>query len=175
MPRPETRGLIDMLPMIVNARIALTGALAAAAIALTPATPARAWGESEQNFLAGVLTTLAVGAVVNQTRKARGQTPIYSFAPAPTYRPAPSYQPVPTYAPVYQPSVAASAFSEFSPASKRAIQQRLAAYGYYRSGIDGVFGPGTRAALEAYARDSGNSAALQSRDGAVRLMNGLLS
>lgn len=170
-----------MLPMISNARIALTGAIAAAAIALTPATPARAWGESEQNFVAGVLTTLAVGAIVNQTRKSRGfATPSYNFAPAPTYQPAPTYRPVPAYAPapVYapvQPSVTASAFAEFSPASKRAIQQRLAAYGYYRSGIDGVFGPGTRAALEAYARDTGNSAALQSRDGAVRLMNGLLT
>lgn len=168
-----------MLPMISRARLALTGAAAALALAMVPATPARAWGEREQNFLAGVLATLAVGAIVNQTRKARGYAaPAYSFAPAPGYQPAPGYRPAPVHAPVHapvQPSVAAAAFAEFSPASRRAIQQRLAAYGYYRSGIDGVFGPGTRAALEAYARDIGNGTALQTRDGAVRLMNSLLS
>jgi hypothetical protein len=153
-----------MLPIVSKARIALTCAAAAAAIALTPATPAQAWGKNEQKFLTGVLATLAVGAIVNEARKSNTR---------PTYQPAP--QPVYVPAPTHQVSAAASAFAEFSPASKRAIQQRLAAYGYYRSGIDGVYGPGTRAALEAYARDTGNAAALQSRDGAVRLMNSLLS
>ncbi len=153
-----------MLPMISNSRIALTGAIAAAAIAMTPATPAHAWGKNEQKFLAGVLATLAVGAIVNEARKSNAR---------PSYQPAP--QPVYVPAPTYHASASASAFAEFSPASKRAIQQRLAAYGYYRGGIDGVYGPGTRAALEAYARDTGSEAALQSRDGAVRLMNSLLS
>lgn len=153
-----------MLPMIANTRIALTGAVTAAAIALAPVTPAMAWGEKEQNFLAGVVTALAVGAIVNQTRKA--QRP-------PAYQPAPD--PIAVPAPGYGSGVLGGAFAEFSPASKRAIQQRLRSYGYYRGAIDGVYGPGTRAALEAYARDNGNPGALNSRDGAVRLMNGLLA
>jgi hypothetical protein len=153
-----------MLPTVSTTRIALTGALAAAAIALTPAAPAHAWGKNEQKFLAGVLTTLAVGAIVNEARKAQ-RPPAYQPAPQPVYVPAP----------VYHGSATAAAFAEYSAASKRAIQTRLRAYGYYRGAIDGVYGPGTRAAIEAYARDTGNSAALQSRDGTVRLLNGLLA
>lgn len=156
--------MLPMLPVIAKTRIALTCAAAAAAIALTPATPALAWGKNEQKFLAGVLTTLAVGAIVNEARKSNAR---------PSYQPAP--QPVYVPAPTYHSSATALAFAEFSPASKRAIQRRLAAYGYYRGGIDRVYGPGTRAALEAYARNTGNAGALQSRDGAVRLMNSLLA
>ena len=153
-----------MLPMIAKTRTALVATVTAAALALTTAAPAQAWGKNEQNFLKGVLATVIVGQIIKESRKApRAQPPVY--APTPVYVPAPHYG----------ASVLAQAFAEYSPASKRAIQTRLRNYGYYRGGIDGSFGSGTRAALEAYARDTGNSGATQSRDGAVNLMNALLS
>ena len=36
-----------------------------------------------------------------------------------------------------------------------AVQQRLARAGYYRGGIDGVMGPGTRSAIRSYERSHG--------------------
>lgn len=168
-----------MLLSIRNSAIAAVAALATAAL---PVTPAQAWGKNEQNFLKGVLATVAVGAVINQAQKNNTAT---QYQPAPVYRPVPSYQPVPayqqdyrqnyrqdyrerehryrrgdygqTYAPSYAPSVystpAARAFMAYSPAERRSIQRRLLAYGYYRGGIDGSFGPGTYAAITAYAQD----------------------
>jgi hypothetical protein len=154
-----------MLPAIAKTRTALIAAATAGAMTLTAAAPAQAWGKNEQNFLKGVVATVIVGQIIKEARK--DQRRHYAPAPAPT----PIYVP----APHYGTSALAQAFAEYSPASKRAIQQRLRNYGYYRGGIDGVFGSGTRAALEAYARDSGNVGLTQSRDGAVRLMNSLLS
>jgi hypothetical protein len=151
--------------MTITTRLTRTAAAAAAALSLAAApAPALAWGKNEQNFLKGVLTAVAIGAIVQHSRKAQA-APTY-FAPAPA--------PKPHYGGTYGYSPVAAAFAEYSPASKRAIQSRLRAYGYYRGSVDGVFGPGTRAAIEAYARDTGNSGALGSRDGTVRLLNGLL-
>ena len=153
-----------MLPSFAQTRTALVATAAAAAMALTTAAPANAWGKKEQSFLAGVVATVIVGQVIKEARKGqRYQPPVY--APTPVYVPAPHYG----------TSVLGQAFAEYSPSSKRAIQTRLRNYGYYRGGIDGSFGPGTRGALEAYARDTGNTGLTQSRDGAVRLMNALLS
>lgn len=149
----------------------LIAGIAALGIVAGAAAPASALGRNEENFLKGVLAAVAVGAIIQHNRKARAQAaqpPQYFVQPAPQpVHPRP-VAPAPVHTPV------AAAFAEYSPASKRAIQQRLRAYGYYRGAIDGVFGPGTRAAIEAYARDTGNPAALQSRDGSVRLLNGLL-
>ena len=43
-------------------------------------------------------------------------------------------------------------------AERKAIQRNLRAWGYYRGGIDGAFGPGTYNAVTAYARDEGSLA-----------------
>jgi hypothetical protein len=150
-----------------------TAAVTAFALAAGSAVPAHAWGKNEQNFLKGVLAAAAVGAIINHNRKqGRAEAQPQYFAPAPQYyephRPRHT-NPGPAFTPV------AAAFNEYSPASRRAIQQRLRAYGYYRGPIDGAFGPGTRNAIQAYARDTGNGQAIQSRDGTVRLLNGLLA
>ncbi|HMO06125.1 MAG TPA: peptidoglycan-binding domain-containing protein [Paracoccaceae bacterium] len=157
--------------MFATATRTMTAAATALALAAATAAPAHAWGKNEQNFLKGVLAAVAVGAIIEHNRKSRAQAapaPHYFVQPAPQPYPPRHVAPAPTYTP------AAAAFAEYSPASKRAIQQRLRAYGYYRGAIDGAWGPGTRAAVEAYARDTGNLSALQSRDGTVRLLNGLL-
>lgn len=149
----------------------LIAGIAALGIAASAAAPASALGRNEENFLKGVLAAVVVNAIIQHNRRSKAQAapPQYFVQPAPV----PSHPPRHVApAPVHTP--AAAAFAEYSPASKRAIQQRLRAYGYYRGPIDGTWGPGTRAAIEAYARDTGNLAALQSRDGTVRLLNGLL-
>lgn len=163
----------DMLPTVKRATI---GAIAALAIA---AAPAHALGKNERNFLKGVAATLLVTTIINRSRA--------NAAPAPSY--APSYvepravQPTPTYGNVvggssYGTSVyqtpAALAFKAYSASERRAIQQRLAAMGYYRSGIDGAFGPGTYGAVTAYARDKGMADRLSSREGAFGIYDGLI-
>ena len=154
-----------MLPRFTRTRSIATAAVAALALAVTTAAPANAWGKNEQNFLKGVLATVIVTQIVKEARK--NNRPSYQQDYQPGYQPGP--------APHYGYSVIGQAFSEYSPASKRAIQTRLRAYGYYRGSIDGAFGPGTRSAIEAYARDTNNDGLTQSRDGAIRLMNSLLS
>lgn len=43
-------------------------------------------------------------------------------------------------------------------ASPVAVQRQLAARGYYQGAIDGIFGPGSRAALRAFQADTGLAA-----------------
>ena len=162
-----------MLPRFTRTRSIATAAVAALALAVTTAAPANAWGKNEQNFLKGVLATVIVTQIVKEARK--NNRPSYQQDYQPGYQPGPAPQPIYVPAPHYGYSVIGQAFSEYSPASKRAIQTRLRAYGYYRGSIDGAFGPGTRSAIEAYARDTNNDGLTQSRDGAIRLMNSLLS
>ncbi len=168
---------------------------AAAALAMVAATaaPVHALDDDEEDFLRGVAATVAVGAVARGI--SRNAAPRYYGAPATGYYGNRTdsryygngygngygygnevYRPVPVYAPpAYSYSSAvAQGFAAYSPASKRAIQQRLRAYGYYRGPIDGIYGAGTEAAIQAYARDTGNARALASRNGTVSLLNGLL-
>jgi peptidoglycan hydrolase-like protein with peptidoglycan-binding domain len=69
---------------------------------------------------------------------------------------------------------AARAFNSYSVSERRAIQRNLRAWGYYRGGIDGVFGPGTYSAINDYARDEGASVQLDSTSGAFAVYDGLI-
>ncbi|MFZ5710427.1 MAG: peptidoglycan-binding domain-containing protein [Pseudomonadota bacterium] len=188
--------------MLPNLRTAAMASMLGAAVAAAPAGPALALGKNEQNFLKGVLAAVAVGVLLNQARKSdnvsRAPTPVYrepvyrepAYA-TPTYR-SPAYG-APTYRngdysriPTYRendysriPSygtvtpAARSAFLNYSPPMRRAIQARLADYGYYTGAIDGIWGPRTDAALRSYAADAGLSARLGSYSGAVSVLDSL--
>ena len=178
------------------------GALAsllAIAIAI-PAAPAMAWGQREQDTLKGVVGTLIVGGLIMdaQRNKAKPQPqPVYQ-APRqePRYYQEPRYHQEPTrgYGHVrhyeepsyyeaprqYTPQVsiyrtpAAAAFNSYSSSERRLIQRRLAAYGYYRGGVDGSFGPGTYSAIVAYANDQRLSRQLASTASAYGVYDALI-
>lgn len=63
---------------------------------------------------------------------------------------------MPAHSSIYS-TPAARAFQSYSLSERKAIQRNLRAWGYYRGGIDGSFGPGTYNAVVAYARDEGAS------------------
>lgn len=171
-----------MLPTVF-ARNA-TAAAAALAMALTLAAPAHATGKKDRAFLTGVAATLLVGAILKSANSPSRAAPApqqqyYDPAPQPQY-----YAPVP-HQPAYAPATgalvtgvhgtpAAQVFGEFSPSAKRVIQQRLAALGYYRGVIDGVWGPATARAVAAYARDARLDDGLATRNGSVRIYGALI-
>ena len=194
-----------MLPPVTLTRLrrgAIAGA-AALSMAIAGTAPAQATHKNQRALLGVLAGAAIVGILANDARQKRAQPryveePRYP-APQPQYfaprydddaryddrygdrryddrryddrrYEAPRYQPVPQYA-----SPVTEAFREYSVASRRAIQTRLRAYGYYRGAIDGIYGPGTRNAIEAYARDTGNSGLLGTRNGTVTLLNGLLA
>ena len=162
-----------MLPTVMTAKStaksSAIAALAALSIATIPAAPAHAWGDKEQGFLAGIATAVIVGEVVKNNRRARA--PVY--APAPVYSPAPVYvEPRPTHTTSIYHTPAAQAFNSYSASERKAIQRNLRAWGYYRGGVDGSFGPGTYNAVVAYARDEGRS--LSSSGGAYAVYDGLI-
>lgn len=67
------------------------------------------------------------------------------------------------------------AFRSQSRFIRRQIQARLQEHGYYRSYIDGIWGGGTRSALEQYALDSGKTHLLTSYGGSNELISTILS
>lgn len=160
-----------MLPTVIKT---VTAAVTALSIGLAAPAPAYALGKNEENFLKGVAATLLVGALIRESQRGRKAQPVYPRQPVyqqPGYR-----RPVQGggYAvPLYQ-TPAALAFNSYSSQERRVIQQRLAAQGYYRSGIDGTFGPGTYNAVVAYARDTGNGGQLSSRAGAFGVYDSLI-
>ena len=144
-----------MLLSVMNAKTTLIAGLTALAIAAVPATPALAWGEKEQGFVAGVATAVIVEELL-KNRRARLGGPVY-VAPTPTYvEPRPVYSEPRRTVSVYA-TPAAKAFQSYSLSERKAIQRNLRAWGYYRGGIDGSFGPGTYNAITAYASDEGVS------------------
>ena len=90
------------------------------------------------------------------------QTPVY-YTPAPTY----------TTTSIYQ-TPAATAFNAYQPNQRKKIQSKLAAQGYYRSTIDGDFGPNTYNAVLSYANSLGKPSLLSNQSGAFTLYDGLI-
>jgi hypothetical protein len=153
-----------MLPTVKTAQRNLIAMLTAASLTL-PAAPALAWGDKEQSFVAGVVTAVIVEELIKNNRARRA-------APAPQYvyvEPAPVH--TPSVSSIYH-TPAARAFQSYSLHERKAIQRNLRAWGYYRGGIDGSFGPGTYNAVVAYARDTGVS--LGSTGGAYGVYDGLI-
>jgi hypothetical protein len=144
-----------MLPTVMTAKRNLIAALAAATLAL-PAAPALAWGKKEQGFVAGVVTTIIVDELFTQGRIAREarRSPEVIYVERPTYGTGSGSGSGTTS--IYR-TPAAKAFQSYSLHERKAIQRNLRAWGYYRGGIDGSFGPGTYNAITAYARDEGVS------------------
>ncbi|WP_151720242.1 peptidoglycan-binding domain-containing protein [Gemmobacter serpentinus] len=183
-----------MLPSVTSAKTILkTGLFGALALAigLGAPSPAQALGKNEQKFLQGVAAAIVVDRILDDVRRQqprRQHQPIY--APPPVYAAPPVYAPPAAYVqpqyrphrpkpqPVYRTSIyatpAAQAFNAYGPTDRRRIQQQLAARGYYRSGIDGSFGPGTYNAIVGYANDRGQSRSLGTTAGVFGLFDGLV-
>lgn len=167
-----------MLPTVKNTAIA---GLTALAIAATAAAPAQALGNNEKKFLQGVVAAIVVDRILDDLRRPRYTTPQY-VQPQQFVQPQyvqPHYvQPRQASGGHYAASIyrtpAAVAFNGYSRGERLAIQRQLAAKGYYRSGIDGAFGPGTYNAVTAYARDTGASGQLATREGAFGVYDGLI-
>lgn len=152
-----------MLPTVMTAKSTIIAAIAALSIVAIPASPALAWGKKEQGFVAGVAAAVIIDEILKQNRKAKAAPP-----PAPVY-----VTPAPAYASIYS-TPAARAFNSYSLSERKAIQRQLRAWGYYRGGIDGAFGPGTYNAVVAYARDAGAAGNLASTGGAYAIYDGLI-
>ncbi len=162
-----------MLLSVMNAKTTLIAGLTALSIAAVPATPALAWGDKEQGFVAGVTTAIIVDELLKNNRKARLYDQGYSKSPV--YREPRYVEPrydEPRHTTSVYSTPAARAFQSYSLRERKAIQRNLRAYGYYRGGIDGAFGPGTYNAVAAYARDEGQS--LRSTSNAYGVYDGLL-
>jgi hypothetical protein len=153
-----------MLLSLTSARTTLIAGLTALSVAAVPAAPALAWGEKEQGFVAGVATAVIIDEILKNGRKARaydrGQTA------APVY-----VEPRPVYNSIYS-TPAARAFQSYSLSERKAIQRNLRAWGYYRGGIDGSFGPRTYDAVVSYARDEG--ASLRTTGSAYGVYDGMI-
>lgn len=165
-----------MLPAaLTSPKTYLTAGLTASMLMLASASPALAWGKSQQNFLAGVATTLAVEYLLRpQMFQPNRQPATTQYTPAQPQTPV-TYSPAPSSSgtSLYQ-SPAARAFNAYSSNERRRIQSALAAYGYYRGSIDGAFGPGTYGAVQSYAANAGKAGMLSSQAGAFTLYDGLL-
>lgn len=152
-----------MLPTVMTAKTNLIAAITAFSIAAVPAAPALAWGDKEQSFVAGVATAVIIDEILKQNRKSREarRAPEVVYVERPTHSTGSIYS-----------TPAARAFNNYSLSERKAIQRNLRAWGYYRGGIDGSFGPGTYNAITAYARDEG--ASLGSTGSAYGVYDGLI-
>ena len=163
-----------MLPAVKNTIVASVTAIA---LAFTAAAPAQALGKNEQKFIAGAATALIINGIIRNERANRQVAPRYvepRYVEPRYVEPAPIYQPRPVYSQSVYNTVAAQAFNSYSRGERIAIQRQLSRQGYYRSGIDGSFGPGTYNAVAAYARDIGATRQLGSREGAYGIYDGLI-
>ncbi len=174
-----------MLPSALTStlpKIAITG-IVALGITLSTLAPAQAIGRNERNFLKGVAAAVVVDQVIKGVRNNQRQrvvqgypAPRYNFVqPAPSYPSTrPSYQPRQTYRSAIYSTPMAQAFNSYSNADRKRIQQRLAAQGYYTSGIDGSFGPGTYTAISSYAADRDETTKLNTPSGVFGMFDSLV-
>ena len=154
-----------MLPIMSNIKRNLIAGVTALAVLASGTTPALAWGKNEQQFLTGVLSVLAVQALIREANHRAKVTR------QPVYQAPVRYEPPPVS--IYS-STTAQAFNSYTDNEQRRIQSTLSAYGYYRGAIDGSFGPGTYNAVTLYANRTGKTAMLSTRAGAYGLLDGLL-
>lgn len=162
-----------MLLSFANAKTTLVAGLTALSIVAVPAAPALAWGDKEQGFVAGAATAIIVDELLKNNRKARLYDRGYTAA-GPTYAEPRYVEPrAKVHTSIYS-TPAARAFQSYSLSERKAIQRNLRAWGYYRGGIDGAFGPGTYNAVVAYARDEGATANLRSTSGAYGIYDGMI-
>ena len=152
-----------MLLPVKTAKTTLIAALLAASVAAVPTNPVLAWGDREQGFVAGVATTVILNEIIKNERHRNATSPDVVYVEKPTHS-STSISRTP----------AARAFSSYSKAERKAVQRNLRAWGYYRGGIDGSFGPGTYNAVVAYARDEGVLRNLNSTAGAYRVFDSLI-
>jgi Putative peptidoglycan binding domain len=161
-----------MLLTAISAKKVLVAGLTALSIAAVPAAPALAWGDKEQGFVAGVATAVIIDEILKNNRKARLYDRGHTAAPI-YVEPRPVYV-EPRHTTSIYSTPAARAFQSYSLSERKAIQRNLRAWGYYRGGIDGSFGPGTYNAVVAYARDEGATANLKSTSGAYGIYDGMI-
>ena len=142
-----------MQPTFKSASLA---AVAALAMATSTVAPADALGRNERHFIQGAAAAVIIGAIINDANRNRPvQRQVLVEEQRRVYvEPETVYVQRGAYSSIYR-TPAAQAFNSYGRSERLAIQRRLQGYGYYRSGIDGVFGPGTYNAVVAYARDTG--------------------
>lgn len=144
-----------------NARKTAAAAITALTLlAVAVPQPAAAWGQREQDALAGVIAGVVIGKWVLSPGKR--QRPNVVVVPQ---------QPI--YVNIYT-TPCALAFNSYSSNERKRIQSTLTSYGYYHSAIDGAFGPNTYSAVNAYAAATGKSALIGSSSGAYAVYDGLL-
>jgi hypothetical protein len=161
-----------MLPYVKNTAIA---ALTAAAVFATSLAPANALGRDERKFIQGAVAAIIVDQLLEGAQDRRRREPVYVQPRQPVYAPQPRYEEhyQPQRTSIYS-TPAARAFNSYGRGERVAIQQRLRAMGYYRSGIDGSFGPSTYNAIVAYAQDSGLGNRLSSTNTAFGVYDSLI-
>ncbi len=155
--------------MLPNVKTTVIAAITATAVLASSLAPAQALGRNERLFLQGVVAAVIVDKLIESSRQHQPRRqPVYV-----PRAPDPVYAPQPQHTSVYQ-TPAARAFNSYGRTERQRIQQRLAAMGYYRSGIDGSFGPGTYNAVVAYARDNGLGDRLASTNTAFGVYDALI-
>ncbi len=167
-----------MLSPVMTVKSTLVAAIAALSIAAIPA-PALALNDKEKGFVAGVATAVIVDELLKNNRKARAYdrgdyaAPVY-VQPRTVYTKPRTVYVEPRHTTSIYSTPAARAFNSYSTSERRAIQSNLRAWGYYRGGIDGSFGPGTYNAIVGYAQDEGVARNLSSTNGAFAVYDGLI-
>lgn len=167
--------------MLPNVKTTAIAALTAAAVFATSLAPANALGRDERKFIQGAVAAIIVDQLIEGAQDRRRRAPVYVQPRQPVYAPQPQYYEQPRYQEHYQPqrtsiysTAAARAFNSYGRGERVAIQRRLRAMGYYRSGIDGSFGPSTYNAILAYAQDNGFGNRLGSTNTAFGVYDSLI-